>query len=82
MGALDYIDQPLFREIVKILSVKETFIYIMRSGLGGKSFSFSELGEFFEMSEDNVKSSYMTAARLVIHEEFGKKENEGTGFRF
>ena len=27
MGALDYIDQPLFREIVNILSVN-TFIYI------------------------------------------------------
>ena len=43
MGALDYIDQPLFREIVNILSVKETFIYIMKSGLGGKSFSFRKL---------------------------------------
>lgn len=82
LDALDYIDQPLFREIVKILSVKETFIYIMRRGLGGKSFSFRELGEFFEMSEEDVKSSYMTAARLVSAGEFGKKENEGTGFRF
>lgn len=79
LNALDYIDQPIFKEVIMFLSIKEALIYIFKKGLGGKSFDFIEIAEFFEISEEEVKNSYAKAVHLLQTNGFGNQGNIRTG---